>query len=263
MQVACTWRYPEVQKVVEAGLDHAFSSSSLMGSVVANKERETDVENEFFGLRPQAARASSYVIRTLHKDFLQNDLSFSTNSAKTFQGSSSALLEAALSNIEVPSNIAETLAHLEELSKVGKDIKLPNGDIYQRGVGIKPATPVRGKAPSVNSSLLMSPTTSPQKTPSSPMRTMESFASSPSPYKAKPVPPEFFHAGSSGLAGSGLAGVQQRVYSGYCPPPPREYERRRRAPVPVEHRKKQTELVRASAVLVLVVVVIGLVVMVE
>ena len=73
---------------------------------------------------------SSYVIRSLNNCF-PSDLTFSNQ-----RKAPSALLEAALSNIDVPKSIGQTLAHLDQLKTHGHDIPLPNGEVYQRGKGV-------------------------------------------------------------------------------------------------------------------------------
>lgn len=113
-KVACTWKYPETQP-----------------------SQTTEVpENDFYGLRPSEYRSSSYVIRSLNNCF-HSDMSFSNQ-----RSTPSALLEAALSNIDVPQSITETLSNLEQLNNLGKDIALPNGEVFQKGKGVSGFTPV-------------------------------------------------------------------------------------------------------------------------
>jgi hypothetical protein len=71
-------------------------------------------------LRPADARASAYIIRTLHKDF------------DPVSGSSSALMQAALGSVDLPSGVSEALSSLEMLSNIDKNPVLPNGTVFQK-----------------------------------------------------------------------------------------------------------------------------------
>ena len=77
-------------------------------------------EGEFYGLHPAEARSSAYIIRTLHKDF------------DPVSGSSSALMQAALGSVDLPTGVAEALSSLEMLSSIDAHPVLPNGQRYQK-----------------------------------------------------------------------------------------------------------------------------------
>ena len=77
-------------------------------------------EGEFYGLRPSDARCAAYIIRTLHKDF------------DPITGSSSALMQAALSNVDLPTGVSEALSSLEMLSSIDARPALPNGTVFQK-----------------------------------------------------------------------------------------------------------------------------------
>lgn len=66
------------------------------------------------------ARASPYIIRTLHKDF------------DPVTGSSSALMQAALGSVDLPSGVTEALSSLEMLSNIDANPVLPNGTVFQK-----------------------------------------------------------------------------------------------------------------------------------
>lgn len=78
-------------------------------------------EGEFYGLRPAEARASAYIIRTLHKDF-----------DPASGGSSSALMQAALGSADLPSGVNEALSSLEMMNDIDGHPALPNGTVFQK-----------------------------------------------------------------------------------------------------------------------------------
>lgn len=121
----CTWKYPEVllaQEQLKA--KHAVSigspGSPTSPSRPALNTKVHTQETEFYGLRPAEARASAYIIRTLHKDF------------DPLTGSSSALMQAALGSVDVPTSVAETLSHLELMSDIDGKPMLPNGKVFTK-----------------------------------------------------------------------------------------------------------------------------------
>lgn len=118
----CTWRYPEVvlaQEQMKARHAVNISSPGSPSSPTRTLPVNTH-ETEFYGLRPAEARASAYIIRTLHKDF------------DPVTGSSSALMQAALGSVDLPSSVAETLSNLELMSDIDSKHVLPNGKVYAK-----------------------------------------------------------------------------------------------------------------------------------
>lgn len=116
----CTWRYPEVMLAQEQQKARHLASIGTSSSPTAAGKEPSEHENEFYGLRPAEARSSAYIIRTLHKDF------------DPLSGSASALMQAALGSVDLPSSVSETLTNLEMLSSVDKNPLLPNGQVFQK-----------------------------------------------------------------------------------------------------------------------------------
>lgn len=135
MKVLCTWKYPEV---IRANSQKAASDAGKKGATAVFDAKDSpaagvttgggfaDDQEEFFGLRFQEAHCNPYVIRLLHQDF---DIYGQRNT--------SAMMEAALSAIDLPSSMQETLENLDLLNDIDKPILLPNGNIYQKTINNK------------------------------------------------------------------------------------------------------------------------------
>ena len=139
----CTWRYPEVQKQLKlqqrtspskghgqggkpSGLDHVEASKGGHGGGCGGGDDDIE-ERDFYGLEPARARSSAYIIRTLHRDFDGAD-----SSSTGAPAASSALMQAALSNVELPTSVQQTLANLDHLNSIDLPIPLPNGEIFRK-----------------------------------------------------------------------------------------------------------------------------------